>query len=354
MKKIVLINYTLNFGGAERFISGLANFLSEYGYNVSIILLDKSSARYNINNSIEVFYPGFIRPSKRTVKIIYFFRLFIYLRKKVKSINPETVVNTAFPTFVLAAIGKMKPTIISIRCNPANTAMIEGLNMPLPFRNLFYKRAKSIIAQTDYAARILKKQFGHENICIIPNFLSTLKYDDLRREKQILFVGRLVKSKGVDFLINAFSFINNKEWKLVIVGDGPERESLENLAANFDCNTRINFAGIQSDINFFYQSSEIFAFPSFTEGFPNALLEAMAAPLACISFNCKAGPGDIIENGVNGILVETGNFTDFSAKLNDLMSNHDKREAYKKEAIKVRSKFHINKIGARYVNLILE
>ena len=354
MKKITLINYTLNYGGTERFVSNMANFLSDKDYLVYLILLDSSHSKYLITGHVQILKPNINRPKNKLLKIFYFLGLFFYLRNKIKTIDPDIVINTAFPAFVLAAIGNIKQIHISIRCNPENTTMIEGFKMPLIIRKFFYKRAKSIIAQTAFASHYLKNQFRHPNIHIIPNFLDRFHYNNVKRERQILFVGRLIESKGVDYLINAFVQINIKEWKLIIVGDGPERKKLEELALYSNCSNNIIFTGMQSNVAFFYQSSEIFAFPTFSEGFPNVLLEAMATPLACISFDCKAGPSDIITNNVNGFLVETGNVTEFKCKLHELMTDSYKREAFKKEAIKVRSKYTPDKIVPLYLNLSSE
>lgn len=354
MKTLLLINYTLNYGGAERYITGLANYIVKNGYKVTIILLDRSPVQYSLNGSIKVIQPDYRRPDGRTSKILYFIRVFFYLKKWIKVIEPDNIINCAFPTFVLAAVGVRRHVNISIRCNPSNTSMIEGLNMPLFIRRFFYKRAENIIAQTNYASEFMKSQFMKSQICIIPNFLSPFTYSDMKREKIVLYVGRLIKSKGVNILLESFSCIDNEEWSLIIIGEGPERKNLEDLATKFDYNKRIRFLGNQRDVNHYYQTSEIFAFPSFTEGFPNVLLEAMAAPMACISFNCIAGPDDIITNGVDGILVETGDKVSFTRALELLMSDDKMRESFRRNAIAVRSRFSIDTIGARYLSLLTE
>lgn len=354
MKTLLFINYTLNFGGAERFITGLANYFNEQGVKVSIILLDQSPVQYCLNESIRVIKPPFRRPQSRPLKLYYFFKVFLYLRKWVKIINPDKIINSAFPSFVLAAVGKRWPLNIAIRCDPANTAMIEGLNLPLFIRRPLYKRADYIIAQTNYASEFMKDQFTRTRICIIPNFLSPFAYSEMKRNKVVLYVGRLIKSKGVNILLESFSGIDNEEWSLIIIGDGPERRNLEDLASKYKCNKRIRFLGNQRDVSHYYQTSEIFAFPSLSEGFPNVLLEAMAAPLACLSFNCIAGPDDIITNGVDGILVETGDKLSFTKALDLLMTNAGMRESFRKRAIEVRSRFSIEKIGTRYQSMLAE
>ena len=87
------------------------------------------------------------------------------------------------------------------------------------------------------------------------------------------------------------------DWKLVIVGDGPRRKNLEGIVSKLNIGDRVIFTGFQEDVDFFLSQSKIFVLPSLIEGFPNALIEAMANSLAPVSFNCEAGPSEIIEHG---------------------------------------------------------
>lgn len=355
-KKIALINYTLNFGGAERFISEMANYLVTQNDEVFIILLDKTKSDYEIHKSVKIIHPKFNKPRRKIFLLLYIIYLYFYLRKTIVKVNPDSILNTAFPVFILAAIGRLKRVNMSIRANPEKTVSIEGLNVPLFIRKYFYRRANIIIAQTSFASNFLKKQFPDNKIITIPNYLGNFDFSNLPDEKpnlkKVLFIGRLIKSKGVEYLIKAFATINDEIWQLIIVGDGPDGDNLKRIANESNCANRIYFCGLQNDVMKYYQNSEIFAFPSFSEGFPNALLEAMAAPCACISFNCKAGPEDIIMDGVNGVLVETGDLEIFTKKLKILMSDEDMRDRLKKEAVKTRQDYSLEKIGKLYLDIL--
>lgn len=351
-RKVVLINYTLNFGGAERYISQIANFLSKKDIEVFIILLDNSPIDYDLEKGITVIQPSKDRPLGKWKKILYFIYIFKYIRVTVRSLNPTIIINTAFPIFILSAIGNMFPVVISIRCDPKKTGLIEGFKISNTIRKFFYKRAKVIIAQTEYAKSVLFEQFKHKKIITIPNFLNDFKDLEVQRVNEILCVGRLVKSKGQDYLLRAFSMIDNKDWKLILVGDGPEKSNLEELSHSLGLSDRVSFVGNQKEVNAYYQRAKIFAFPSLTEGFPNVLLEAMASGLACISFNCVSGPSEIIDDRNNGFLVEVGDIKDLSEKINLIINDEVFRDSISEQAINVRDKYNIENIGKQYLNII--
>jgi len=116
---------------------------------------------------------------------------------------------------------------------------------------------------------------------------------------------------------------------------------------------KVKFWGKQSDVNQFYSVAKIFAFTSESEGLPNALLEALAAGVACISFDCIAGPRDLIIDGENGFLVKMYDCQDFISKLNMLIQSEEVREKFSQNARKKAEEFNINIIGEKFYNFLL-
>ena len=196
----------------------------------------------------------------------------------------------------------MFPVVLSIRCDPKKTALIEGFKISNKLRKFFYKRANVIIAQTQYAKAILFEQFGHTNIITIPNFLNEFKDLKIERVNEIVCVGRLIKSKGHDYLIKAFSMVDNEDWKLIIVGDGPEKSNIEELTLSLGLSSKVLFVGNQKEVNAYYQRAKIFAFPSLTEGFPNVLIEAMACGTPVIAFN-RGSVNEVVDEHITGYKV---------------------------------------------------
>ena len=128
-------------------------------------------------------------------------------------------------------------------------------------------------------------------------------------------------------------------------------KELKELAAD---DNRIVFTGfVQGRIlNELYSNAYIYCLPSDLEGMPLSLLEAMSYGLACVSFDCVSGPSEIIQDGINGFLVETGNELALVEKLNLLIENEVLRNKISQEAIYVRKKYNIETIGKKYINIL--
>lgn len=352
-KKILLVNYTLTAGGAERYISELANYLVNKNFTITLLLLRKDKLFYSIDKRIKIVEPDFYNSRFLLGKCFYFFRIIIYIHKNIKRIKPSLILNTAFPFFFLfSVIGFRIPVVISIRCNPLITGLIEGVKIPLFFRRLVYRRCSAIVAQTSFASEILKKQFPNNEVLIIPNILTNTIISTNVRENIIVSAGKLKKSKGFDYLIDIFKSVVSGDWKLLILGEGPERNNLNALIEDYNLRDRVILIGEQKCIANYFSRSKIFAFTSLTEGFPNVLLEAMATPLACISFDCNAGPRDLIKDGENGFLIEFKNIEEYKSKLRLLMCGEELRDKFMSESIKVRQLYDLNFIGEEYLSLI--
>jgi len=200
---------------------------------------------------------------------------------------------------------------------------------------LLRRRVNGIIAQTSKAAEVYGSKYSCP-IRIIPNFLRNLKVYNVERQEQIINVGHYSFEKGQHYLIKSFAKLNAPTWKLVIVGDGPKRKELNDLAEILGIKDRVIFKGYQKDVDYFLSQSKIFAFTSIIEGYPNALIEAMATPLPVVSFNCEAGPSDIIIDGENGFLVEVGDIDTFGQRLQELIDNPELRDRIQERAYQIR------------------
>jgi glycosyltransferase involved in cell wall biosynthesis len=336
-------------GGTERDLSGLANYYCSKGIKVDILLLFKLSRFYSIDERIEVFEPDIDRKSMN--KYIYALRLIPHVRKILKKTNPNVVFSFGewFNPFVLmATMGLKYPVFICDRMSPA---LKFGLILDTAKR-IFYKRANGIIAQTNYAADIIRKRTNSKNVAVIPNPLNLMPYINCEKKNYIVTLGRLSKEKGHIYLLQAFAKINKPDWTLHIIGDGPLRQELEELAKNLGIEKKIIFHGHLKDFSFIFSESKIFVLPSLSEGFPNALIEAMSVPLSCIISDCPGGPRDIISNGENGLFVEPGNVESLSGVLNELIENETLRNKLSGNAFKIRERLRYEKIAGEYLNFL--
>jgi len=127
-------------------------------------------------------------------------------------------------------------------------------------------------------------------------------------ERRILTVGTLKEAKNHALLIRAFALMGtDAAARLMIVGDGPLRASLDNLVDELDLGGRVLLPGETSDPWPYYASANLFVLSSDREGLPGVLMEAMLAGLPVVSTNCGTGPSEILEGGAFGRLVPVGN-----------------------------------------------
>lgn len=142
--------------------------------------------------------------------------------------------------------------------------------------------------------------------------------------RRILFVGRLVPVKGVSVLLGAFGRIASKfpEAVMTIVGDGPERAKLEAAAARLELGNRIAFTGAlsQRKVAARMAESDLFVLPSFAEGLPVVLMEAMASGLPVIATNV-AGTPELVEDNITGRLVEAGDEEQLARTMDDYLTD---------------------------------
>jgi len=212
---------------------------------------------------------------------------------------------------------------------------------PWIFKNaiskIIIKNAGAVITLTEDMKKEMTKIYKRD-ISVIPNGLDIKKFNNLSKEnirrvmnisndeKIIIFVGRLHPVKGVEYLIEAMEHIrqNDVKTKLIIVGDGTERERLEKLVKKFDLTKNVLFVGRISneDIPKYMTLSDVLVLPSLKEGFPNILLEAMASGLPVIATNI-GGISEIIKNGENGFLVEPKNSKAIAEKILSLFENNE-------------------------------
>lgn len=352
LMKIFLVIPTLKQGGAERIISELANHFSNNGAEVHLILLANAEDFYLINHNVHIHRLGFVNEGK-IKKIISELQVFIKLRKLLKEHRPDAVLSfmDKYNVFTILASRFLDLRVfVSDRSNP-NLKLSRSLSA---LKKLTYRHATGIIAQTSLAKDILEHFTGNKNIRVIPNPVKEVQlYPDLVRENIIINVGRLVPEKGQKYLLQAFSNLNLDDWKLVVLGDGPLRPELEKQVLELGLEGKVIMPGSVNNIDEWLAKAKVFAFSSISEGFPNALVEAMAAGLPCVSFDCDIGPRDIIEHGVNGFLVEEKNVDELANKLFILISKTEQANKIAFNAMNVRNTYNTRFIVNKYLQFLL-
>ena len=355
--RICLVIPSLQSGGMERVMSELAGcFAEKPEVELHLVLYGKSrEIFYFVPNSIHMHIPEWSFNNKR--RFLYTLRTLTWLRRTVQSINPDTVLSFGeyWNSFALLALkGSEYPVYVSDRCQPDKYLgrMHERL------RKWLYPGAAGIIAQTGKAREVYLRKELNQNIKVIGNPIRNIssKGDLVEKENIILTVGRLIDTKHHDRLIEIFDQVKKDDWKLIIIGgdaikqDGMAR--LKTIINKKNLREKVILTGTKPNVDEYYLKSKIFAFTSSSEGFPNVIGEAMSAGLPVVSYNCTAGPSEMIDDGKNGFLVPLFSDSEFAKKLKILMENEDLRnEMGAKSKLKIKG-FSNENISEQYFNFI--
>lgn len=175
------------------------------------------------------------------------------------------------------------------------------------------------------------------------------------RAKKIVTAGRLVPQKNYDILIRAFKEVSKEfpEYTLTIYGNGDERAKLENLICNLELREKVLLPGATKDLFNEIIDAEIFVLSPNFEGMPNALIEAMALGIPCISTDCPSGgPRSLIKNMHNGILVTVNEVDEMVKAIKLILTDRKKSQKISTEAVKVRVELDKDRICNRWADYI--
>lgn len=311
---------------------------------------------FPIPEQIHIHKPEFEFNNK--YRLLFTVWTLFFLRHKIKSLKPDTLLSFGEEwnnMVLLATLGLKYPVYVSDRAEPGKKRRLFQEFL----RNKLYPFADGIIVQTDKAKKLYHKKFPNNKTRAISNPFGDVKTGQTDgRENIILSVGRLIETKHYDLLINMFSKVDNRNWRLVIVGGNAVKQNglsrLQRIIDKKNLNDKVTLTGTVSDVNSWYRKSKIFAFTSSSEGFPNVIGEAMQNGLPVIAFDCVAGPSELIDNGDNGYLIPMFDTDEYIDRLKKLMRDDHLRRRMGEHSLKKIQDFSINKIGEKYYKFITE
>lgn len=343
MRSIVLVTGGLDCGGAQRVLTDMANYWAGEGWRVTVATWsgpELADFYTLLPNVVRVWLNVETRGASPFAAALAFVRRISRMRALLRESAPDAVlsfIDVSNIHTVIAAFGLPLRLVISERTHP-------GLNRTIGWhwrvlRRLCYRRADRVVAQTGDAARWLERHCG-ARVAVIPNFLRTLPVPARQRERLIVAIGRLSREKGFDVLLDAFARIRDRcpDWRLCIIGAGPERAALGERARRLKLADCVDLVGQVQEIEPWLARAAIMVHPSRREGFPNAVLEAMAMGVAVICAHCQPGLQELIEDGLNGLLVPVDDPDTLARAMLELIAHPDVREGLGAEAGKIRQR----------------
>ena len=350
--RLSLVISSLSAGGAERILSLLASAWADAGHHVTLITLAGAGQDfYTYAPEVERIALAETGNSKsaRQAAVSNLRRIW-RLRRALGQSKPDVVVSFTDVTNVLTLLamrGRRTPVIVSERVDPRFHS-IGRLWSAL--RAFTYRSSAAIVVQTKSVECWAEAIRGSSRVRVIANPVLPPGLPAgagmILSAPCILAMGRLARQKGFDLLIRAFAQCAAAcpEWSLVILGEGSQRLELERLATALGVHDRVQMPGRTKQPAQALRQASIFVLSSRYEGFPNALLEAMACGLPVISTDCPSGPTDIIEDGANGLLVPTENSDALAGAMQRLMLSESERHALGNSALDVLRKYSISSV----------
>lgn len=350
MKKIVLFTGSMGRGGAERVISILSNYLSERGWDVTIImLLHDITDGYSLDERVKIinFLPK--SPISTPKKILRNIKL---VRAYIKKEKPDVAVSFMAQNILISGIacrGLNIKFIASERIDPAKVKRNMAYKKVL--ENI-YRKANKVIFQTKRAKEYFNTEI-QKNSVIIGNPVSVSCLAEDNPKKKIVTAGRLTTQKNHKMLIEAFGQLAGKysDYCLEIYGEGPCREELEKQIQEKGLHERVFLKGSSNKLHECICDSQIFVLSSDFEGLSNALIEAMMMGIPCISTDC-AGSDEVIENGKNGLLVPVGNGQELRNAIEKLIEDADLRKKISENGKKRAEIFKTENIIEKWMDVI--
>ena len=257
---------------------------------------------------------------------------------------------------VMAAFGLKNKVVVSERNDPNvfNGRKIKKVEEIL--RNILYGCSKNIVLQTVDTIECFPKRLHKKCVVIgnpIPNDLpSPGAYD--KREKTLLDIGRLIPSKNHQMLIKVFAkfYKNFSEYRLLIFGDGPEKNKLQKLITELHLQEKVVLKGFSDSIYEELKKGGIYVSTSITEGISNSLLEALAMGIPTVATDCPVGGARAcIRDGENGFLIRVNDEEQLLDRLETIALDEQIQKKFSENSVKVRNYYSEESISKKWIDL---
>ena len=357
LKNIIFYFPNYSEGGVEITSIRLLNFLSKKKIKINFISFKKPKFKILVKRkNIKYTY----KKNTNTNWIFKNYFCLISLYKILLKCNKKDTVVFALSNLHLCILFSK---ILGFKVVSRNSAPIDYFKyspnlidyIKLLIKCIIYPLSDTIISNSKNSAYKLKKKlFFKTKVLALPNPLKNPNNKKSKlRSKNILYIGRLSKEKGIYQLIKGFELFlkNNSNYKLIIVGDGSQKSAIKKYLKTKKLNNKILIKGWTHNTRKYYLDAKLFILPSFFEGFGNVLIEALSYGLPCLSTNTD-GPKEILENGKFGLLIKNNNPKTISKNITKILNNYKVFHYKAKLGYEKNLKYDINNIGYLYLKHI--
>ena len=353
---ITIFTGSLSGGGAERVATNLANHLSDRGHEIEILTVGAREAIEQMKPQIQLVTLS--DKAKSTNRLIGIIQRFQALRKHMKEQNRDCYISLlSLPSIMLLLLKRHTKAaiIVSQRVDPGSQKnWIQLANRWLA------RRADGFVFQTAEARDWFLPFIRKARQVVIPNAINPAFLREPytgQRSQEIVSIGRLTAQKNFALLITAFSLVSEEfpEYRLTIYGEGSFRKQLEDQVRELGLGSRVSLPGFVTEIEQRLETAAMFVLSSDYEGMPNALMEAMALGLPCVSTDCSGGGASfLIDSGKNGLLVPTGNPQALAEAMRSILSDPQLAARLGTEAAAIKKQLSPEEIYKQWESFALE
>lgn len=333
--KILFFNTNIGYGGASKMMVDIANFLSHKN-DVTFLTFRNADVLQPLGDKVSHVHMPLC---KCNIKALETIRQIAALRKYIKKEGFDLAIAFLHPAnYMLTIASKFTKTkvLLSERADPHSRLKNGGVFVH--FIEHILHMADAYVFQSDGAKNLYPEKCQKKGTVIVnsvPDAKKEFCYSGVR-EKRIVHVARMeLIQKRQDVMLKAFKSFSNKypEYVLEFYGDGPDEDAMKNLASQLGVGDKVKFMGAQSRILEKIKTAEMFVLTSDYEGIPNALLEAMAIGIPCISTDCSPGGARmIIKDNINGFIVPCGDAEALFEKMDELARDEKRRNDFSGKA----------------------
>ena len=280
------------------------------------------------------------------------------IRQFIKNNNIDIIVDIdgILDMYTISALRKSDCKVIS--WEQFNYYQNPYVNYRKYTRRLAARKADAVVVLTDEDKGYYQKELNMRGKLVriynpIENIQEKINYDV--ESKIIISAGRLTEQKGFGLLIDVANIVFDKhrDWKWIICGEGEDREKLIEKIRNYKLENNVILEGNVANITDYYKKAAMFVLTSRYEGFGLVLTEAKNVGLPCVSFRCPCGPAEIIEDGVNGYLIDCFDVDSMAEKINELIENDEKRKEFSNKALVGTEKFSLENVIEQWKEALL-